>query len=248
MAGDRPDWLDALETVADTLLTDTSSAAHTYNKTLPITKSYPNTLITLGLTGTNESLGITVTSLDVAGNTIGVRQGVYGCLTGQSVYVNLPIPLMAGGSLLVSVTTTGPNWTTLTINVYGVTFPAIAGSQLYRTDGRPYPKGDHAATFNGTGTGTLVAAPGTGLRIMLKTLDVVVVAGSTSATYALVTASIGLVAFNPMIVAAAANGANGKNAVYESGMLLDENTGLSVGVLISTPGAATYNCTYDVGE
>ncbi len=246
MAGDRPDWLAAVDTIGDALLTDSSAAAHTYNKTLNITKSYQNTLVLLTLTGTNETLGVQLVSLDALGNQIALFQQNYGCLTGSSVRVIAPVPLFAGGQLQISISTIGPNWTTLGIIIDGLTYPFIGGSQMYRTDLRAYPIGNTAASGNNVAGGTLVAAPGTGKSLLVKYLDALIQAPAAGSAFSLCQATIGLTLFNIGLVGAPGNGQCAIfKEVWPDGLLLDANTGIAYSQA-GTPANLTWNVVYDV--
>lgn len=245
MPADNPDWLRDVQTIADDLTPVLSSTpTGTFDIIVTPGKSYQSLLLVANSPSATDHSTIQLRVKDPNGN--GMLFASYTTTFGiGTTFYPLPVPIVANGNVDVTVIQNSGTIVPADFRLYGLNAP-FGGTQLRRWDGYNYPVGNTAFNVNNTGSGTLIAAPGVGERILLYTLDVVVVAGAGSATYAVVTGVRGGITYNPMIVAAAANGANGKSNVYHAGLLLDYNTALTFGNSISVPGAATYNGTYDL--
>lgn len=104
---------------------------------------------------------------------------------------------------------------------YGASINSAAGSTLLRADGRAYPIGENFATGQaGNSTVTAIAAPGAGLRILLKWAYVYVNGGLGGITW-----TVGGVTQNPIV---ATSTVIAPGTLPPDGILLDANTGVTV--------------------
>ena len=246
--GDVPDWIGATDASADTLLTTASAVAvNSYVRTVTVGKSYRSIVIQVSATGYTGEVAINVSTSDAAGslaynNQSGYLRGIPSAQTQQWIF---PCPAPAGGSIRIAITPqTGPA-TFASVVVVGSTNDLSAIYGPTRSDGLPYPLGVQAALL--TAAGTLIAAPGPGHRIMLAGLQLSLISAGTVSSYAEVAGTIGGVGIKLQTLGAAISSiaGSGSSLVPPSGLLLDDNTAVTVATL-GVPNNVNASAVYDV--
>lgn len=118
--------------------------------------------------------------------------------------------------------------------------PSMQGSKLVRSDGRDYPVGASSATLGTAsgGGGTVIAAPGAGLHILLMTLTAGGNAGGPQVDATVGGAVVHLVRFT------GSGSATIPLPIPPQGVLLDANTSLTVPGIVGS--VQTVDALYDV--
>jgi len=247
VAGDSPDWIGATDASADTLLKTTSAVSvANYIETVNVGKSYRAVIMTVEVTGYSGEVALNIWCYDAAGDQSYRSLGtvIRGVAAAESQQWIMPCPASAGGQIKIQMAPVSGSATFTSVVVVGSTNDLSAIYGPTRSDGRPYPVGQSAANDQTVTSATLIAGPGAGRRIMLMslftTLPSAVISGEV-----IVQGTVGGTLVDLLVCAINAN-ANGMIAVAPippQGLLLDDNTGVSV-VKISTAAQRT-NAVYD---
>jgi len=246
--GDAPDWIGATDASADTLLKTTSAVSvASYTETVNVGKSYRAVVVTVEVTGYSGEVALNIWCYDAAGDQSYRSFGTVdrGVVAAESQQWIMPCPASAGGQIKIQMTPLSGSAVFASVLVVGSTNdpPAIYGPT--RSDGRPYPLGQNAAHDETVTSATLIAAPGAGRRIMLMSLFTTL-PSATIATEVIVQGTIGGTTIDLLVVAVSAN-ANGMTTVAPvppQGLLLDDDTAVSV-INVSTAAQRT-NAVYDL--
>ena len=242
---DTPDWLPAEQGATDTLLPyalyPLNAGTNDYSAVITCSKSYQAVVLRVQPpSGANDGVyTIVVQALDHAGNQYYAKSVSWSINYSDPPTIVLPVPLTVGGALQFTIyaPTAGVS---LYMSISGCTATLVQGSTPVRSDGRPYPLGGGVASIADNGaSGTIVAAPGAGQRIMLSTLfgSAAVPAGAACS----VLAHVGGVSV--VLARFAVDGT--VSTTYPGGLLLDDDTGITY----TTSGTSQFLCatvTYDV--
>lgn len=242
---DTPDFVTDETGGVDVILTTTTfnfsgGSPNFFSKTFTTGKSYRSILCSLVPRDHSGVYTITVNIIDPLNNGYYSRTYTYSLVALSGAQVVLPAPCAASGSMFFQVQgPAGASAFTLTIAGSVSDLSKTAGG--YRKDGRQYPVGDHEANLFETTTGstTLVAAPGAGLRLMVAGVQLSQNNASGLCNIA------GTLNGNSVLLAALA-GAAAVSRVWRQGFVLDDNTGLTlaIGVAVTDVYAVVE---YDIG-
>lgn len=246
--GDTPDWINSIDAAADTLLKVTGGVAVTpYEQQITVGKSYRSLILTTFTPAYTGPVNISFTCTDPAGDEA-YRSPDYerGITTGQQpMQWIFPCPVAAGGTITVALTVPAGIVTFNSLFVFASTSDLSGIYGPPRSDGRPYPVGQNAAHDESVTSATLIAAPGAGMRIMLMSLYTTLPSAVINGEI-IVQGTVGGTTIDLLVCAIDAN-ANGMMAVAPvppQGLLLDDNTAVSV-INVSTAAQRT-NAVYDL--
>lgn len=251
---DTPDWLTTPQGALDELFAyqnvslaggPPSSSVHNFT----LSKSYQSIQLHLATASVGGVYDVYVVSLDPASNELANLHYQWSLNLSSDIIVPLGVPMMVGGTLRITLSLSSGS-AVMNLAVYASVNPPSTGGVSYRSDGRPYPKGLSFANISTTAAaGDLIPAPGAGLRIMLKTLQLIMPLTVAAATQGSINVIIGggsaalLTAFQ----AAAVNNGTIAKLESESGILLDDNTHAQlVGAQLASVGFYVGIATYDL--
>ena len=204
---------------------------------------------TLNLTDEYEAIGVLVSSLTLRLFTVDVSfAGLFPRqfeLYGANEFGWCFLPAPSAASITVNVAWSGPG-TTGEIIVYGLRRvpPGL------RFDGRLPPIGAHAAAINNVASSNpnFIAAPGSGLRLMLKSITLLS-AGGASGGQSFTTISGQIQGAAALLAAVSGNNTMNDSLFcdWPDGVLLDPVTPLAINIGGTTPGTGAFGAIlYDI--
>lgn len=235
-------------TLPMTQLGTIATAAGATSLSVPV-KAFYRTLILIA------SQSLSATTFSVIGDVTGFHYAAAGT------------PLSAGAAEIVDLL--GAAWdSSVTITVSGggsgntiwieadqaienqLVFAGAGGiaAHLLRSDGRAYPLGEFAQTASNTVSATLIPAPSGAQRVLLRTATLCAAAGAAGGAYTLTAleATVGGSQWDIFALNAAATPI-ALSESYETGLLCDAATAVTVGVAGGTPTISwVASATYDV--
>ena len=248
VAGDAPDWIGSKDASADTLIKTTSAVSVSqYTQIVTVGKSYRSVVITTQIQGYNGQNLVYLQCSDAASDLMFVSPSLYsrGSYNDELRQWVFPCPVSAGGQIKLTITPVSANAIFRSVIMVGSTDDLTGIGGPTRSDGWPYPLGQNAAHDESSASATLIAAPGAGRRIMLMSLFTTLPSGVISGEV-IVQGIIGGTTIDLSVAAIVAN-ADGVTAVAPvppQGLLLDDDTAVSV-INLSTAPQRT-NAVYDL--